>query len=163
MMKIRIVLSALVSAAALAGVSFSAQAAGTLRATLNASLNQLYPAKATIGEEYIYNVLVYNGLVRIDEDLKFEGDLAERWDASEDLKTWTFFLRKGVRFHHGKELDSQDVIATFNLIGDPATGSPARTHMDLVESFDAPDKYTVRFRLKYPYAGFAELMVERQA
>ena len=137
-------------------------AKGTLRSTLNASLNQLFPAKATIGEEYIYNVLVFGGLVRIDENLKFQGELAERWESSPDLKTWTFYLRKGVKFHHGKELDSGDVIATFKLVADPKTGSSARTHMDLVESFDAVDKYTVRFNLKIPYAGFAELMVERQ-
>ncbi len=137
-------------------------AKGTLRATLNTSLNQLYPAKATIGEEYIYNVLVFSGLVRITEDLKFEGELAERWQASDDLRTWTFYLRKGVKFHHGKELGAEDVIATFKLVADPATGSSARTHMDLVESFEALDKHTVRFKLKIPYAGFADLMVERQ-
>src|SRR2546423_622241 len=79
----------------------AATAAGTLRATLNASLNQLDPAKATIGEEYIYNVLVFSGLVRVTEDLKFQGELAERWQSSADLKTWTFYLRKGVKFHHG--------------------------------------------------------------
>jgi len=139
-----------------------AAAKGTLRATLNTSLNQLYPAKATIGEEYIYNVLVFSGLVRITEDLKFEGELAERWQVSDDLKTWTFYLRKGVKFHHGKELGAEDVIATFKLVADPATGSSARTHMDLVESFEALDKHTVRFKLKIPYAGFADLMVERQ-
>src|SRR5688572_18750743 len=131
--------------------SLPAAAKGTLRATLNTSLNQLYPAKATIGEEYIYNVLVFSGLVRITEDLKFEGELAERWQASDDLKTWTFYLRKGVKFHHGKELGAEDVIATFKLVGDPATGSSARTHMDLVESFEALDKHTVRFKLKIPY------------
>lgn len=145
-----------------AGISAGAQAKGTLRATLNASLNQLYPAKATIGEEYIYNVLVFSGLVRITEDLKFQGELAERWESSEDLKTWTFHLRRGVKFHHGKEFGSDDVVATFKLVADPATGSSARSHMDLVESFEAVDKYTVRFKLKIPYAGFAELMIERQ-
>ena len=142
--------------------SLPAAAKGTLRATLNTSLNQLYPAKATIGEEYIYNVLVFSGLVRITEDLKFQGELAERWESSDDLKTWTFYLRKGVKFHHGKELGAEDVIATFKLVADPATGSSARTHMDLVESFEAVDKHTVRFKLKIPYAGFAQLMVERQ-
>src|SRR5688572_17520141 len=89
---------------------------GTLRATSNTSLNQLYPAKATIGEEYIYNVLVFSGLVPITEDLKFQGELAERWESSDDLKTWTFHLRKGVKFHHGKELGAEDVIATFKLV-----------------------------------------------
>ena len=143
-------------------LSCTASAKGTLRATLNANLNHLNPAKATIGEEYIYDVLVFSGLVRIDENLKFQGELAERWESSEDLRTWTFHLRKGVKFHHGKELGAEDVIATFRMIADPATGSSARTYMDLVEAFEAVDKYTVRFKLKIPYAGFAELMVERQ-
>ena len=160
-MNSRIIRVALLVAIA-ASASLGVQAKGTLRATLNASLNQLYPAKATIGEEYIYNVLVFNGLVRIDENLKFHGDLAERWESSDDLKTWTFHLRKGVKFHHGKELDSNDVITTFKLIADPKTGSSARTHMDLVETFEAVDKYTVRFKLKIPYSGFAQLMIERQ-
>src|SRR5258706_2889304 len=142
-----------------APVSF---AKGILRATSSTSLNQLDPAKHTIGDEYIYGVLVFGGLLRIDESLKYHGELAERWQASDDLKTWTFFLRKGVKFHHGKEFGSDDVIATFKHIADPATGSSARTHMDLVESFEPVDKYTVRFKLKIPYAGFAELMVERQ-
>ena len=145
-----------------AGCWTQASAKGTLRATLNASLNQLNPAKATIGEEYIYNVLVFSGLVRITEDLKFQGELAERWESSDDLKTWTFYLRRGVKFHHGKELGAEDVIATFKLIADPATASSARTYMDLVESYEAVDRYTVRFKLKIPYAGFAELMIERQ-
>ena len=153
---------AVCAAAVALGMSLPAAAKGVLRATLSTSLNTFDPAKSTIGDEYIYNVLVFGGLVRIDENLKYHGELAERWQASDDLKTWTFFLRKGVKFHHGREFTSDDVIATFKHVADPATGSSARTHMDLVESFEAVDKNTVRFKLKIPYAGFAELMVERQ-
>jgi len=159
---LRFAIVAVCAAAATLGVTLPAAAKGVLRATLSTSLNTFDPAKSTIGDEYIYNVLVFGGLVRIDENLKYHGELAERWQASDDLKTWTFFLRKGVKFHHGKEFTSEDVIATFKHIADPATGSSARTHMDLVESFEAVDKNTVRFKLKIPYAGFAELMVERQ-
>jgi peptide/nickel transport system substrate-binding protein len=139
-----------------------AQAKGILRATISTSLNQLDPARHTIGDEYIYGVLVFGGLVAIDENLKYRGELAEKWDVSEDLKTWTFHLRKGVKFHHGKDFGSDDVIATFKHIADPATGSSGRTYTDLIDSYEAPDKNTVRFKLKVPYAGFAELMVERQ-
>lgn len=155
------ILAACVAGAALS-VPPTATAKGVLRATLSTSLNTFDPAKSTIGDEYIYNVLVFGGLLRIDEDLKYHGELAERWEASDDLKTWTFFLRKGVKFHHGKEFGADDVMATFKRIADPATGSSGRTHMDLVESFEAVDKNTVRFKLKIPYAGFAELMIERQ-
>jgi peptide/nickel transport system substrate-binding protein len=139
-----------------------AQSKGILRATISTSLNQLDPAKHTIGDEYIYGVLVFGGLVAIDENLKYRGELAEKWGVSEDLKTWTFHLRKGVKFHHGKDFGSDDVIATFKHIADPATGSSGRTYTDLIDSYEAPDKNTVRFKLKVPYAGFAELMVERQ-
>ena len=45
------------------------QAKGILRATISTSLNQLDPAKHTIGDEYIYGVLVFGGLVAIDENL----------------------------------------------------------------------------------------------
>ena len=151
--------------AALAASLFAAplaQAKGILRATISTSLNQLDPAKHTIGDEYIYGVLVFGGLVAIDENLKYRGELAEKWDVSEDLKTWTFHLRKGVKFHHGKDFGSDDVIATFKHIADPATGSSGRTYTDLIDGYEAPDKNTVRFKLKVPYAGFAELMVERQ-
>ena len=82
-------------------------------------------------------MLVFGGLVRVDENLKFQGELAERWESSEDLKTWTFYLRKGVKFHHGKELGlgrrHRHLQAWWPI---PATGSSARTHMDLVESFE---------------------------
>lgn len=151
--------------AALAASLFAAplaQAKGILRATISTSLNQLDPAKHTIGDEYIYGVLVFGGLVAIDENLKYRGELAEKWDVSDDLKTWTFHLRKGVKFHHGKDFGSDDVIATFKHIADPATGSSGRTYTDLIDGYEAPDKNTVRFKLKVPYAGFAELMVERQ-
>ena len=154
------VVAAVVCAAAFAAPHAGAK--GVLRATISTSLNQLDPARHTIGDEYIYGLLVFGGLLAIDENLKYRGELAERWESSEDLKTWTFHLRKGVKFHHGKEFGSDDVVATFKHIADPATGSSGRTYMDLIDAFEPVDKYTVRFRLKVPYAGFAELMVERQ-
>jgi peptide/nickel transport system substrate-binding protein len=144
------------------GLQDSLLAGDTLRATLSTSLNQLFPAKATRGEEYVYDVLVFNGLTQIDEDLNITGDLAERWTSSADLKTWTFYLRKGVKFHHGKELTSEDVIKTFELIADPKTASRVASHAELIERMEAVDRYTVRFTLKMPYAGWADLMVERQ-
>lgn len=135
---------------------------GTFRIAMSANLRGLDPAKTTTGEEYIYNVLCFNGLARMREDLTVEPELAESWEFSEDLKTWIFKLRRGVRFHHGREMTAEDVIATFTRILDPATASPVRTNFDMVDRMEAPDPHTVIFRLKYPYGGFAEILTDRQ-
>ncbi len=52
---------------------------------------------------------VYDGLVRLDSNLSVVPALAEYWVISEDGKDYTFYLRKGIRFHHGRELDAEDV------------------------------------------------------
>jgi peptide/nickel transport system substrate-binding protein len=159
----RIMSLGLVLTAACLAWAVPAQAAGTLKVAVASNLNTLDPAKTKIGEEYIVNFLVFSGLTEIDRSGKTVPDLAERWTASEDLKTWTFYLRKGVKFHHGRELDAQDVIETVKRIQDKATGSVTRVNFELIEKMEALDNYTVRFTLKAPYAGLADIFSDRQA
>ena len=142
--------------------SNSAIAQGTLRVAFGSSLNTLDPAKTKIGEEYIQNFLDLSACHRTRPDGKLKPDLAESWTSSEDLKTWTFKLRKGVKFHDGREFDSEDAKATFARIMDRATGSTARVNFDIVELIDTPDKYTIVFKLKIPYSGFADILGDRQ-
>ena len=137
-------------------------AQGVLRVALGTTLSQLDPARTTIGDEYVYVHLVFNGLSRIDPDMTVQPDLAESWTASDDLKTWTFKLRSGVKFHHGRVLDAGDVVATMQRILDPATGSRARTNLSMVDKVAAVDGLTVRFDLNVPYAGFADIFADRQ-
>ncbi|WP_084462642.1 ABC transporter substrate-binding protein [Oceanibaculum pacificum] len=158
----KLFLTAALSVALMGGAAPTVLAQNSLVATINANPNNLWPAKATIGEEYNIAVLVYNGLVRITPDLKFEPDLAESWESNEDATVWTFKLRKGVKFHHGKEFKAEDVIKTFELIGSKEVASRAKSHTDLIAKMEAPDDYTVRFTLTEPYGGWAELMIERQ-
>src|SRR5215467_15802018 len=111
----------LIAAALAAGIAAPALAQGTLRVAVGTSLNTLDPAKTTIGDEYIFVHLVFNGLTRIERDLTTKPDLAVSWSASDDLKVWTFRLRPGVKFHHGRTLDADDVVATMRRTLDPAT------------------------------------------
>lgn len=139
-----------------------AMAQGTLRVALGTTLTQLDPALTTIGDEYVYVHLLFNGLSKINPDMTVSPDLAESWAASDDLKTWTFKLRAGVKFHHGKTLDADDVVATITRILDPKTGSRARSNLGMVESVEAVDPLTVRFKLNIAYAGFADIFADRQ-
>lgn len=138
-----------------------AAAQGTVRVALGTTLSQLDPAKTTIGDEYVYVHLLFNGLSRIDPDMTVKPDLAESWTASDDLKTWTFKLRQGVKFHHGRVMDAEDVVATMKRILDPATGSRARTGLSMVDGISATDPMTVEFKLNIPYAGFADIFADR--
>ena len=155
---------ALASATTLTALSLTTpvNAQGTLRVALPSNLNTLDPAKTKIGEEYIINFLVYSGLTELDPSGKVKPDLAESWTASDDLKTWTFKLRQGVKFHDGREFDSEDAKASIARVMDRTTGSTARVNFDIVESIETPDKYTIVFKLKIPYSGFADILGDRQ-
>jgi peptide/nickel transport system substrate-binding protein len=66
---------------------------------------------------------VIEPLVRINKDNVATPHLAERWEASDDLKTWTFYLRKGVKWSNGDDFTAEHVAWNFNRWLDPATGS----------------------------------------
>src|SRR5271165_4107360 len=76
-------------------------------------------------------------------------DLAHSWQISKDSKTYTFFLRKDVQFHDGAELTAEDVKATFDRIAKPPSGIsiPRSILFKAVSEINAPDKYTVEFKL----------------
>src|SRR3984893_14299686 len=76
-------------------------------------------------------------------------DLAHSWEIAEDGKTYTFLLRKDVQFHDGAELTAEDVKATFDRIAKPPSGIsiPRSILFKSVSEINAPDKYTVEFKL----------------
>lgn len=155
----RIVLASTLAIPALRSAHAAQQ---VLRIGIGTSPTNLDPMKTTIGDEYIYDNLVFNGLTRMREDLSVVPDLAESWKYSDDLKQWTFALRHGVKFHNGGEMTSADVVAFFKRLLDPANSAPSRSNYDMIANMSAPDPYTVVFDLSYPYGGFADIMSDRQ-
>jgi len=102
----------------------------------------------------------YNTLLRVDptdpSGTKPVGDLAESWTVSKEGLTYTFKLRRGVKFHDGSEMTSKDVKASYDKIIFPPAGmgSSRKGQYRSVEVVEAPDPQTVRFRLKWPEASF---------
>ena len=104
---------------------------------------KLDPHVAAGSEEWTLLRSVYDNLVFVDEKLAPKPELAERWEASPDSTEWTFYLRKGVKFHHGREMDADDVIYSYQRILNPEIASPARSVFSMIERIDKLDSYTV--------------------
>ena len=83
------------------------------------------------------------------DNLKIEGDLAESWEVSKDGLTYTFKLRKGVKFHDGSDFTSEDVKASYERIINPPEGviSARKAQHQDIKKIETPDPHTVVFTL----------------
>src|SRR5207245_1730376 len=143
----------------------------------------LNPVVATDGQSYIAEWPMFDSLVELDEKLGVRPLLAESWEVSKDGLTWTFRLKKGVKWHDGKPFTARDVAFTFYSVLDPKVTTPHRAYFDALVGFpeltnkDNPkrpeelaqkpievvDDHTVRFRLRYPYGAFLAVLVSPRA
>lgn len=139
------------------------QYGGTLRVAFPGTPGQLDPAQLFTNEDYHIGINIFEGLVRLNDELLPEPELAEDWTASDDLLSWDFTLKQGIRFHHGTEFMADDVVYTFERILDPATASPLRTVMSYLEGIERVDDYTVRFHLSSPNADLPSALTAVQA
>lgn len=107
--------------------------------------------------------MIYNALIRYDENMKFVPDLALAWKVGEDQVTWTFELRKGVRFHDGAPFDARAVKANFERVLDPDEGHNRRDLFAPIERVDVVDDFTVNVVTRYPFGAFEPMMAHVSA
>ena len=106
----------------------------------------------------------YDNLLMIQPDSSVKPELATSWEANDDLSSYTFHLREGVKFHNGKDFKAEDVLFSFERLLDPEIDSPARpTYSDVIKDIVAVDDYTVRFDLQGPNAFFPDSLSIYQA
>ena len=90
-------------------------------------------------------------------DLRLRPVLAESWKPNKDGSVWTFTLRKGVKFHDGKTMSADDVLATIDRLADPKNSSNALSAFSGVLSKGGTkkvDDYTIEFHLDAPNGNF---------
>src|SRR5258705_13659573 len=104
-------------------------------------------AAAAIAEVTLYNL--YETLTKINEDGSVSPLLAESWQASADLKTYTFKLRKGVKFHNGEPFDSAAVKFSYDRNAVPTSTNKDKSLYQAFEQVTAPDAETIVVALKY--------------
>jgi peptide/nickel transport system substrate-binding protein len=150
------------AAIGLAGMPSLARAGtpgGTLRVAQNVPAASIDPVKIADGGGITVVSQVAETLVLSGSDLTAQPVLAESWSPNKDGTVWTFKLRKGVKFHSGKTMTADDVVATFDRLADPDNGSNALSALTGTLSKGGTrkvDDYTVEFHLdaangNFPY------------
>lgn len=100
-----------------------------------------------------YMVLLYDFLVggKADGTPSADNGVAERWEMSEDAKTWTFYLRKGIRFHDGTELTAEDAKWSLdNVLKPESVAAFASRLRDAIQDIKVVDPYTLVIQAKSP-------------
>ena len=94
------------------------------------------------------NLLTYNTLVTMDENMQPVADLAESYENTSDTE-WVFHLRQGVKFHDGSDMTAEDVVASLERA---KTCTDISNYTTTVETVTAEDDYTIRITTPTPTA-----------
>lgn len=141
---------------------------GVYRRPLGNNPSTLDPALITDTYGHTVAQQIFDGLVQYDGSLSIVPAIAQSWRGSRDGLSWTFNLRKGVKFHNGREVVADDVVYSFTRILDPKTNSKAAEiflkikgakefvegRAKTVQGLRALDRYTVQIELAEASAPF---------
>lgn len=133
--------------------------ASILRIGVPGRVFSLDPLLATTPAEQLASSLLFRGLTRLGPNGSLVPDVARDWAVSGDGLTITFDLRTDVHWHDGPLVDADDVLFTVGLLQDPASGGASAPDWKQV-SVERIDRFTVRFHLPQPLAGFLPLTTQ---
>jgi len=138
------------------------ESGGTINIGTTSTLN-LNPLLANDDETMAILGLIYEGLVKIDDQGMVRPSLAESWQISDDGKTYTINLRSDVKWHNGEIFSSADVKASFDKIMELKRqrgnkNLPTYAEFDNIQSYEAPDKNTFIINLSKPDTNFLHEM-----
>src|SRR5665647_1278431 len=101
--------------------------------------------------------LIFSGLTKLDDNGLIVPDLAERWETGDGGKSYTFYLRRDVRWHDRTPFTSDDVLFTINSVQSTEfQGNAEVADIWRNATVTQVDDFTIRFTLKEAYAAFLE-------
>ena len=110
------------------------------------------------------NLVMYDQTKRLGRMDTIVPELAEKWSWQDNYRNLVFFLRRDVKWHDGQPFTSKDVKFTFDVVREAAE-APARLRINPrkewyanVDAIEAPDPYTVVFRLKRPQPSLVAML-----
>ena len=150
-----------------------AKQGGSMIVTYKDDVSTLDPAIGYDWQNWSMIKSLFDGLMDYKPGTtELKKDLAEDYTISDGGKTFTFTLRKGVKFHNGREMTAEDVKYSLDRVTNPATQSPGAGFFGSIEGYDAMasgeadslsgvtviDPYTVEIKLSRPDATFLHVM-----
>ncbi|MEP9399624.1 ABC transporter substrate-binding protein [Mesorhizobium sp. KR2-14] len=167
--------ASLALAVAIAGPAFAddIKKGGSMIVTYKDDVSTLDPAIGYDWQNWSMIKSLFDGLMDYEPGTTtLKKDIAEDYTISEDGKTFTFTLRKGVKFHNGRELTAEDVKYSIDRVVDPKTQSPGAGFFGSIVGFEEAsegkaeglsgitviDPYTIKFELSRPDATFLHVM-----
>ncbi len=131
-----------------------------LAVLLPVEANTLDPHQATSTIEWSILMNMFDPLIHRRDDMTLAPALAERWEVDEAKRVWTFYLRKGVKFHNGEPFDAESVRYTFERMRDKKLKHRItvyrRIFLDKIEKLDS---HTVKIHTRRPVATLPVWMV----
>lgn len=124
---------------------------------MNLEPERLHPINATDLYSRMVHEFVVEGLLTVHpETYELAPGLAEKWEEAKDGMSYTFYLRKGVKFHNGEEVTAEDVKWNFEARMDDAYKAfNTRPYLENIKNVEVVNKHTVKFNIKEKY--FANL------
>ena len=129
---------------------------------INSDIDSLNPITLESSDGQMISDNINEGLLQMNKyTLKLEPCLAAAYEISPDQLTYTFHLRKGVKFHDGEPLTAEDVLFTYQRIQDPKVdAAQMRTYFTNIKSCEIVDPNTIRFTATERYFKTLETLGE---
>src|SRR5574341_1254216 len=145
---------------------------GYLYLRLSSNPTTLDPALITDVQGGGIAAKLFNGLIRFNENLDIVPDIARSWNLSKDQVTYTFRLRRDIRFSNGRKVTAQDVKYSFERVLRPGTKAPLTWVLDKIEGasdfmagktagvpgINVVNDHTLVIRLERPFGPFLSLL-----
>jgi len=137
----------------LEGASEKPKRGGTVTMAIRRGPSVMNPMVSTSSSNGRIRELAFESLLGIDAKGDIQPNLAESWKISADGRLVTFKLRRGVKFHHGREMTASDAKYSMDYTMNPKNGAYGHSTLIDVDHVEAADKYTLRVSLKNPSSG----------
>src|SRR5262245_1290097 len=158
-----LILSSVLTNQLLQAASSQPKRGGTITLAVSKELALMNPLVNTSSTESRIRELMFEPLLGRDTMGAIQPRLAESWEVSKDGKLYTFHLRKGVKFHNGKEMTAEDIKFAIDYTLNPKNGAYGLADVEAVEKVEEVEEYNHKIYITKINTLFLTLLTDIRA